>query len=356
MFIRSILIPSLVVCALAAPFLLTPNNFNNRPVAPIEVPSQNLTTNSVYPTADATLGQSLPLSAAPGSNTYVPAQETELAGFRNRSQPVVAQNSNQTYYQPSNSPPLTSPGNPAARIVPFGLVSQPTGTAPNLGTSVARNGELPQNIGSPVSAGTQGHPQIGPPTNIGPLTPEMMSAQTFIFPGNEFGPNLSAQPLEFLPVPDFGEIFRFDVSPNWVKSRWKRISTNPGEGGLHGLRVALVTGVNSWDLHGSLTYYFDVRHQCQRITFRGWIGDPSRLLNLLTQRFEFKAQQTHLAGFYLAQNFWKSTGGLLMKNPPVIYSENFSQQLAIAMEINNPSGNTKLSNEFQELIDDSKAR
>ena len=122
------------------------------------------------------------------------------------------------------------------------------------------------------------------------------------------------------------------------------------------MRVALVTGVNSWDLHGALTYYFDTSKKCQRITFRGWTGDPTRFLNLLTQRFDFEAQETQLAGFYLAKNFWKTTGGLLMRHPTVIYTENPAQQLAIVMEINNPSGRTRLSNDFQSLIEGSRSR
>ena len=217
---------------------------------------------------------------------------------------------------------------------------------------------VPQNFGPPVRQIVENErpDQFGSLINAPAGTPDLRSAQTLIFPGNEFGPDLNAQPLEFLPITDFGEIFRFDISPDWVKSRWKRISTNPGDDDLQGLRVALVTGVNSWDLHGSLTYFFDASKQCQRITFRGWTGDPHRLLTLLSQRFGFEAQKTQLAGFYLARKFWKTTGGLLMKHPPVIYAENPTEQLAIVMEINNPAGRTKLSDDFQSLIDGSKTR
>ncbi len=77
---------------------------------------------------------------------------------------------------------------------------------------------------------------------------------------------------------------------------------------------------------------------------------------LLTQRYGFEAQQTQLAGFYLAQKYWKSTGGLLMKYPPVISADNPSEQLAIMMEVNNPAGSFKLSDDFQSLIDGSKSR
>jgi len=116
--------------------------------------------------------------------------------------------------------------------------------------------------------------------DFGQMTPDFGAAQTFVLPGNAHGPNLSAQPLEFLPVTNFEEIF-----------------PSPGDYELHGLRVALITGTNSWDLHGSLTYYFDTSHRVQRITFRGWSGDATKLITLLTQKYGFRQQQTHWAGF-----------------------------------------------------------
>ncbi len=180
--------------------------------------------------------------------------------------------------------------------------------------------------------------------------PDIGNAQTLIYPGDANGPDLTATPLEFMPISSFDEIFRFDVSSDWIMSRWKRVSTCPGDPGLHGMRVALVTGTNSWDLHGSLTYYFDANQQPQRITFRGWAGDAKKLTEFLTQRFGFKSQPTDWAGFFLAEYRRKETGAILMQYPAVIYRENPIQQVAVVMEINNPQGKFVLSDGFQSMI------
>ena len=176
------------------------------------------------------------------------------------------------------------------------------------------------------------------------MTPDFAKAETLIFPGDANGPDISAQPTSFTPTIDLGSLFRFDVSNQWITSRWDRVSTVPAAQDLHGMRVALVTGTNSWDLHGSLTYYFDANHRVQRITFRGWTGDASRLLQTL-QQHQLRARPTHWAGLYLSKR-----SGLLMKHPAIIDKSNPVQQLALILEINNPKGNSPLSNDFQSLL------
>jgi len=176
------------------------------------------------------------------------------------------------------------------------------------------------------------------------MTPDFAKTETMVFPGDANGPNLSAQPMSFTPTIDLGSLFRFDANKQWITSRWDRVSTCPAVQGLHGMRVALVTGTNSWDLHGSLTYYFDANHRVQRITFRGWTGDASRLLQTL-QQHQLRAQPTHWAGLYLSKR-----SGLLLKHPAVIDKSNPVQQLALILEINNPKGNSPLSNDFQSLL------
>lgn len=184
------------------------------------------------------------------------------------------------------------------------------------------------------------------------MTPDYGAAQTFVFPGNELGPDLTAEPLEYLPVQDFSEIFQFNLTKSWVQRRWKRISTNPTDfrNEFSGMRIPLVTGTNTWDLHGSLTYYFDNQQQLQRITFRGWTGDPQKLLNLLTSQYQFKPQPTTLAGFYLGETRRKTHGGIMLKSPPVIDANNPFQQYGIVMEMNRPEGQSELSDEYRRLI------
>jgi len=177
------------------------------------------------------------------------------------------------------------------------------------------------------------------------MVPDFAKAETMVFPGDANGPDLNAAPMSFTPTVNLSSLFRFDVTKQWITSRWDRVSTCPADQGLHGMRVALVTGTNSWDLHGSLTYYFDANHRVQRITYRGWTGDATRLVQTLQKQVQLRAQPTHWAGLYLSKR-----SGLLMKHPAVIDKNNPVQQLALIMEINNPAGKTPLSNDFQSLL------
>ena len=152
------------------------------------------------------------------------------------------------------------------------------------------------------------------------------------------------------PTPGMSEIFRFDLTPQVVKSRWTRVSVTPTDYGLKAMRVALVTGTTPKDVHGALTYYFDQHQRLQRITLRGWSGDASRLVKLVTSEYGFKAQNTHMSGLYLAKTFLHTKGALLMQDADVIDSKNPTQQVAISMEINNPDGSYILSPEFSNML------
>lgn len=175
------------------------------------------------------------------------------------------------------------------------------------------------------------------------LVPDFAKTETVVYPGDANGPDLNAAPISFTPTIDIASLFRFDITEPSITGRWKRVSTSPAEDGLHGLRVALVTGTNSWDLHGSLTYYFDANHVLQRITYRGWTGDANRLLQILRPH-QLRAQPTHWAGVYLSRR-----SGLLMKRPAVLDKSNVVQQLALILELNNPRGKRTLSEDFQSL-------
>ena len=194
-------------------------------------------------------------------------------------------------------------------------------------------------------------------TNIPPVPSALISSnsQTLVFPGNAYGPDLTAAPMEFLPTTNLAEIFRFDIYPNWVKKRWERVSNAPAtHDGLRGMRVALVTGTNSNDLHGSLTYHFDANQHLQRISFQGWAGDPSRLIKLLVDQFGFKQQGTMAAGLYVAQNWGSKKGVLILQDPNVIRSDNPTQQVAMVLEINNPKGKIVLSETVERMLDAAK--
>jgi hypothetical protein len=105
---------------------------------------------------------------------------------------------------------------------------------------------------------------------------------------------LAAAPKEevvAVPGPEitsFGEVFRFDISPQAITSRWTRVSTGLGDARFQGYRVPLMTGPAESDLAGSLTYYFDGQPKLRRITFLGTTGNPQRLIQFLARHYGFR--------------------------------------------------------------------
>ncbi len=108
-------------------------------------------------------------------------------------------------------------------------------------------------------------------------------------------------PLEGVPSMSIAEVFRFDVSREWVYQRWARKSTALSELGLYGIRVPLVTGTQLVDLAGSLTYYFSDGGRVARISFSGRTGDTTQLVMLVARRFGLTRQMTPVAGEQLLQ-------------------------------------------------------
>src|SRR5688500_18560354 len=91
-----------------------------------------------------------------------------------------------------------------------------------------------------------------------------------------------AQPPAVVPLE---EAIRFNATPEWVTSRWPRVTSVTGDTSHLGLRVPLVSGTDAADVAGSLTYYFDQEHQLQRITLLGVTGVVSRLVALAVGKF-----------------------------------------------------------------------
>jgi hypothetical protein len=113
-----------------------------------------------------------------------------------------------------------------------------------------------------------------------------------------------ATPIEGNSVQDLNEVFRFDGSPEWVMTRWPRVTAGLAELDLQGYRVPLVTGTSAGDLAGSLTYYFDKDQHVAHITFHGTTGDPRKLISLVTSRFSLVQQKTDDPRIGLYQVKW----------------------------------------------------
>ena len=321
--LRSILLPTLIACAIAFPVLYQKSTSGNLDTQP-----QSYQGDFDYyvsnPSGSANANRALPTDSASRPYNSVAANPPSLTVTSASAQRSII-------------------GGPAP-IAP----TSPEITMPHLSGPSLPATSMPVTLQGPVTDGAFLTASTVNPLGVdfSQMTPDYGAVETRTFRGNAFGPDLTSQPVQFIPVSNFQEIFRFDVSPTWVKQRWERLTAIPVENGLHGLRTALVTGTNSWDLNGALTYFFDQNHRMQRITFRGWVGDPSRLINLAIQHFGLKPRPTHWAGLYVANFGGAETGGLLMKDPNSIDRRNQVQRTAVIMELNQPSSGFKLSQEF----------
>lgn len=356
--LRSLIVPAILLGVLAFPFVV-PMNPSNQPaqrgLASLDAESANVNfSNGNSPAANFLADSAGNNQMNSPGNTQLPSQNDtgKTSPFRLA---AARGNTRSSWNGPAaiQASSVTTPG-PVSFSMPNGSIGTAVATgAANGGWAGPIVDEQGNVIG--MVPGTTGAANVGGlngqilPAGV----PDYGAAQVFTLPGNAVGPDFSAAPMQFTPVMNFAEIFNYQVNSKWLQSRWDRVSNSPAAGGLRGQRVALVTGTNTWDLHGSLTYFFDEYQKCRRITFRGWVGDPTRLVNFLKERHGFEQQPTGWAGFYLAKNWRKTSGGLLMKNPPVTYLKNRVQRVGVLLELNDPSGKFELSGDFEALINGS---
>lgn len=131
----------------------------------------------------------------------------------------------------------------------------------------------------------------------------------------------SRAPGSRMPTP-IEHVFRFDLTPQWIASRWPQVSTVAGsDPGQLGMRVVLVTGTRPDDVAGSLTYYFDRHHQLQRITFTGLTRDPRRLLAAVVTPNRLKSQPTADAAYYVGGNPEDPTSEVIVRHMPVLLAD-----------------------------------
>jgi hypothetical protein len=141
------------------------------------------------------------------------------------------------------------------------------------------------------------------------------------------------------PMVELAEAIRFDVTPPWVLGRWPRVTAGLPDADMQGYRVPLVSGTAEDDIAGSLTYYFNNRSQCVRITLQGTTGDARKLVALVTQRFGFKPQTSPEPGLYLYQVRWNGSAlsELHIRPSRVVRANAPLSRFEVLLALNNPN-------------------
>lgn len=152
------------------------------------------------------------------------------------------------------------------------------------------------------------------------------------------------------PIADFREVLRFDITPSWVDGHFARVTTVLSDLQLEGLRVPIVTGTRPDDIAGTVTYFFRHDHQLQRVTMHGFTGDPTRMINLMTQFYGMKQRPTLDTGVYTIDWNGSPTSVLKVTRAPVMYADATRNQHTIFLELNQPHMDYGLSPEAKQIV------
>jgi hypothetical protein len=144
---------------------------------------------------------------------------------------------------------------------------------------------------------------------------------------------------------DLRNVIRFDVTPDFVYRNFPRVSTVLSDLNYDGLRVSLVSGTQSYDVAGSLTYYFDSSKSLRRIQYQGVTGDSNPLVQLMIQHYRLNPERS-LGGQLLTMR-WNNriTSFIHVAPAPVVTAEQPNARFAFFLEINKPSDHYGLSQE-----------
>ena len=139
-----------------------------------------------------------------------------------------------------------------------------------------------------------------------------------------------------------GDVLRFDITPNWLKQNWNRVTTQLTDPDLHGIRVPYCSGYDVHDFTGSLSYYFNRQNRVERITMFGFMGDAEPLAALLEQRFGFKRYASVGPGLYMLYQGDRPLGVLRIEDSTISQMQS-GQNYQVHVEINLPHAQAKMS-------------
>lgn len=151
-------------------------------------------------------------------------------------------------------------------------------------------------------------------------------------------------------IHDLRDVLRFDITPTWVPQRFARVSTVLADLHFDGLRAPLVTGTETGDLAGTITYYFDRYQRLQRVKIHGLTGDPNRLVQTLQQYYQLQQEPALGGGLYLIKWNGQPTSVLHVAPAPIIYSTAEHSRYSVFLELNQPNIPYGLSDEARTFM------
>jgi hypothetical protein len=267
-------------------------------------------------------------TATPSSNPNVNFQNWPQSTPNGQNMAAAMPQQPNVVYGPATITPL-----PGYNGVP-GFASPQTGYGPYQGASPSpyANLETRQGPSQVVPGGTN---QLWDYTVGVPSLQQLQRQPTTIGGGN---------------VQDLREVLRFDVTPVWLTQRFSRVTTVLSNVQLDGMRVPLITGTQTTDLAGTLTYYFDSRQSVRRINLHGLTGDPSQLANLMVQFYGLKPEQS-LGGQLYTSRWNNQVNCVLQLSPaPIVYSGADHSKFVVFLELNQADSNMGLSQEASEIL------
>ncbi len=156
------------------------------------------------------------------------------------------------------------------------------------------------------------------------------------------------------PIVSLAEILRFDVTPEWVMSRFPRVTTLLSDMNLDGLRVPLITGSSPVDMAGTLTYYFDRYKRLKRLTVHASVGDPTRFIMELQQAYHLSQEPALGGNLYVTKWNGQVTSLLHVSPASVIYNDLPYARYNLFLELNQADLEYGLSVEGRQLVEAGK--
>jgi hypothetical protein len=122
------------------------------------------------------------------------------------------------------------------------------------------------------------------------------------------------------------------------------------ETGWYAVRVPLVTGTDTDDIAGSLTYYFNPQNFVERITLYGYTGDAEPLITLVQQQYHLQPLTAAGRGLYFSFYEAVPIGILKVEDAPIQSMDGERNRYRIELELNLPRPGASLSDEVMERI------